>query len=643
MIISSCSTKFELQKLETTLSWYDIKHLPTQKDYPESDAVILVDQTDNQVIAERSGLYILETHHVVKKLLRNISGEATVNVYVREDEELLNIKARTTRPDGSIVDLQPNDFYTLSGIAGSSVIYANVKTIRFTFPAAEKDCIVEYKFQKKNNRPFVHDVWHIQNDLPTLRNQYTLSMPRIMIELIPYHYKAYPQAMEMSPMVVYNNERYGSMFTDPVSFIWARGDIPAFKQEEMMPPPESYRAQLRFALSTWDGWNGIAEWYCQNFFKSQLVVSDSVKALAQRLTAKSSDDTEKIKNIYNYVQKIRYVAVQLGESGLRPSKPQEILRNNYGDCKDKSILCIALLKSIGITSYPVLVLTKNTGQFDPNFTSWNFNHMIVKTSDKEKKYWMDPTSEFSPFNSLPWEDQNIPVLTLTSDSTGVIETTPGSLSKYNQTDINLSIDVTREGNALFHATIKTIGEEARYYRTMLEEKSYTELKETCKKMIINEAAQANIDTITMMNMKELDSSFVLEMTFSIPNAIQQQGNISFFAVNVFKMVNDLRWTVKETRKYPIWYPYGSVITKQTVIRFNDPALVVKPLPGTMSIQGGSLFYDAAYEEKSKNTVVINEKIHINRSEIAPAQYQMVKGFYERVRLNNEKAIVLEKK
>lgn len=632
-----------LSTLAVTLRDYGIEQLPDQKSFPESDGVLILDQTDNDVVIEGNKLVTIETHHVIKKLFRNIGDEATVSIYIPEGDELMEIKARTHRADGSIVELNPAEFYTITGIAGSSVIFADVKTIRFTFPAAEKDCIVEYKFRKKNHRPFVHDTWHIQNDLPTLRNQYTLSMPQIMSVTVPYRYKVYPTSMEMQPMIILGNSRYSSIYTDPVSFIWSRGDIPAFKPEEMMPPLESYRSHIRFSMSSWKGWDGIAEWYYKDFFKSQLAGSDSVSALARQLTAGCSTNEEKIKKVYDFVRQIRYVAVQLGESGLRPNTPHQVLKNNYGDCKDKSILTIALLTAAGIPSYPVLVLTADKGIFDPQFPSWNFNHMIVKAGDKDGWYWMDPTSEYSPFKTLPWVDQNIPVLVLYSEEAGRIETTPATIGKDNLSDVMLSVDVDSAGTAVYRATIRNTGEDARYFRSLFSEKSYTDVTELCKSMIINETVHADIDTIMLKNMKEIDTAFVLTMTFTVPGAAQRQGEIVYFPVNLFKIVRDLRWMVKDSRKFPIWYPYDHIVSKQSVVRFADTSMAVAPLPQDQYLKSGNLFYEASIQEKSTNVLVAREKMHVTNAMISPTEYKKLKLFYEKVKTNSERSIVLEKR
>ncbi|MFA6540774.1 MAG: DUF3857 domain-containing protein [Bacteroidota bacterium] len=645
LFLSSCApTGVTLDDFDTTLKAYKIDRLPTQADYPEDDAVLIIDQTDNQIMMGRTTLYTLETHHIVKKLLRNIDEQSTVNIFVGEDEEMVDIKARTIRPDGSIVDLKPSDFYTLSGIGESSILFANIKTVRFTFPAADKECVIEYIYQKEKDQPFVNDVWNIQNDVPTMHNQYSITMPLGLSSVLPYRYKSYPESIDMKPQMFMNNSRYSAYFTDPITFIWARGSVPAFKAEEMMPPKETYRAHTSFALSAWDGWSGIAAWYNKEFFKPQLILTDSISRFALQLTEGCVSDSEKIKSVYNYTRRLRYVAVQLGLSGLRPSAPEEVLGQHYGDCKNKSILCIALLKSLGIDAHPVLVETATTGRFDEFFPSWNFNHMIVKAADRNGKvYWMDPTSEYSRFTTLPWEVQNIPVLTINTDTTGVVETTPGSAEGNNSSRIDSYVEISEDGRGSFRTKLTIDGEEARYYRNVVSEKSYTQLKEIFKKMIMNEAVQASIDTVVVEHFDDLDSSLVVTMTYVIPNALQRQGDIALFSVHVFKVVNDLRWTAKESRKYPIWFPFSQSMSKISVVRFNDTSMSVNHLPGSVELSNRNMQYTLSFAENNPRTVVINEKMKMKTSEIAPEYYQSVKNFYEKVKLNSEKTIVLEKK
>ena len=205
IILSACSTGLVLDELDFTLRQLNLSKLPDQENYPDADAVIILDLTHNQLVQEKDNLVTYELHHIIKKIFRNTNEQSTVNIYVYQDEEFLGIKARTIRPDGKVIDLKSDDFYTITGLGESTLLFSDIKIIRFTFPAVEKDCLIEYVIEKKINEPFVNDVWQIQNDSPTLRNQYSLSMPMIMSVFIPYQYKIYPEDIKIEPIV--NNDQ----------------------------------------------------------------------------------------------------------------------------------------------------------------------------------------------------------------------------------------------------------------------------------------------------------------------------------------------------------------------------------------------------------------------------------------------------
>ena len=49
------------------------------------------------------------------------------------------------------------------------------------------------------------------------------------------------------------------------------------------------------------------------------------------------------------------MAIEIGIGGYQPHYFQDILKNRYGDCKDKATLLSAMLKEIGLESYYVQI------------------------------------------------------------------------------------------------------------------------------------------------------------------------------------------------------------------------------------------------------------------------------------------------
>src|SRR5690606_7312855 len=57
--------------------------------------------------------------------------------------------------------------------------------------------------------------------------------------------------------------------------------------------------------------------------------------------------------------------------------PDEVVKANYGDCKDQTVLAVALLRILGIDALPALVETPTSGKSDNELVELIFDHMLV--------------------------------------------------------------------------------------------------------------------------------------------------------------------------------------------------------------------------------------------------------------------------
>jgi Transglutaminase-like superfamily len=135
---------------------------------------------------------------------------------------------------------------------------------------------------------------------------------------------------------------------------------------------------LRYAWGEAADWPAVGRWYAA--LLQQVPRRDAaVEGLARELTAGATDAAERLAALTGFVQqKVRYVAVEVGVGGFRPSPPAETLARRWGDCKDKSLLLIDLLAAVGIEAFPALVEAAAADRIDRQFPSpGQFNHLIV--------------------------------------------------------------------------------------------------------------------------------------------------------------------------------------------------------------------------------------------------------------------------
>ncbi len=146
-----------------------------------------------------------------------------------------------------------------------------------------------------------------------------------------------------------------------------------------------------FTLSSFNSWNEVNEW-AQDIFS--LPKEQDLNQVFEEIFDGSETTEEKINKIIDYVQDdIRYMGIESGIGSIKPFTPEKVVKQRFGDCKDKSLLLVTLLKKIGVEkAYPVLVNTSLKNSLDQQQPSAElFNHCIAKYEFQDSIYWLDPT------------------------------------------------------------------------------------------------------------------------------------------------------------------------------------------------------------------------------------------------------------
>ncbi len=133
--------------------------------------------------------------------------------------------------------------------------------------------------------------------------------------------------------------------------------------------------------------------------REKIQPSPDIQALAKHITQGMEQPWDKAQAIHRWVtQNIRYVAVFVGVGGYVPNNLSDILGRRYGDCKDMTLLTMALLEAVGIESAPALINAANA-DWVPPVAAPLYNHVIVYIPALD--VYTDPTARSLPFGKLP--------------------------------------------------------------------------------------------------------------------------------------------------------------------------------------------------------------------------------------------------
>lgn len=181
-----------------------------------------------------------------------------------------------------------------------------------------------------------------------------------------------------------------SMTNGEQALTWERRDVPALDVEDELPV--WYEPWESIEVSEFASWQEVATW-ANAMFKLDARSKDEVKKLAARITSENATRDARITAAIRFVQdEVRYLGIEMGRNSHEPHQPWETLESRWGDCKDKTLLLVSLLRELGLEAYPALVNTRLQHRLREKLPSpFLFDHVITQVVDRGKTYWVDGT------------------------------------------------------------------------------------------------------------------------------------------------------------------------------------------------------------------------------------------------------------
>ncbi len=205
---------------------------------------------------------------------------------------------------------------------------------------------------------------------------------------------------------------------------WASSNLA--RPDPDAPPKSTKDWKPSIQVTTFSNWQQVGAWY-QSLQQDALVVTPAIQARADALTRGLASPEDKLRAIFNDVAlHIHYVGLNFGIGRYQPHAADDVLSNEYGDCKDKHTLLATLLKAAGIQAWPVLI--SSSRQLDPATPSpAQFDHVITLVPIDGKLLWMDSTEEVAPIGSLMATLRDKQALAIPPDKPADLERTPADL------------------------------------------------------------------------------------------------------------------------------------------------------------------------------------------------------------------------
>lgn len=614
------------------------------KDVP---AVVLVDESMTTINPDGRTNEVY--NHAVRILQREGREYAVGHVgYIPDIGKVKDFRAWLVMPGKPTKRYGKDDAVDIAGDLNDVYNEYRVRRISGT-DDADVGAIFAYTYTLEDRSVFSQADWAFQNSLPVINSRYSLTLPEGW----------------RADGVTFNHSKIEPKING-TNYSWELADLPPVPYEPLSPslshlvprlavsyyPPASGPS---LSIKTFASWGEVATWMSE-LEDPQVVVDDALARKAYELTALAKTEYEKIRAIAQYVQKIQYISIQTGigrGGGYRPHSSSEIFAKSYGDCKDKANLMRAMLKVVGIVAIPVSIYAG-----DPNYVraTWpspqQFNHCIiaVKVSDQTQASTIiqhpglgrllifDPTDEETPIGDLPFHLQGSLALIDSKAETDLVRM-PVTPPEMNQLERVATLQLSPEGGISGQIKEQANGQTAASLRSEFHGLSKPDYTVKIEKWLTRGISSARLSKIEPTD-NSGDGSFGLNLEFTASTYGQlMQDRLLVFKPVVVARREALGLTAP-TRKHPVVL-YANAYSE--TVRVQLPAgFVVDELPDAVKLQTSFGSYMTSYEVKN-NELVFKRQLSQQATTIAPADYEMVRKFFESIRAAENAPVVLARK
>ena len=618
---------------------------------PKVPAVVLMEETRTTV--DDSGRTESTTRKVIKVLSREGRSEAYgFQIYATGTAKVREMRGWLMAPSGALLALNKENQYDRAYDTGNAYDDLRLRGVNAA-SKADPGSVFGYESVVEETRPFTQFEWSFRKRLPVVASRYTLVLPPgWRAESMVFNHAPLP------PMV------QGTTYT------WELKELPFLEPEPASPnlasleprvcvsyfPDISGRAPgKRLGVLPFQNWRQVSEWLT-GISEPQAEPNSAISAKAQELTANSKTEFEKLQVIGRFLGTFRYVSIQTGTGrggGYRPRLAGDVFVKEYGDCKDKATLTRALLKSVGIRSYLVVV-----NSIDRNYVheEWpspeQFNHAIVAVSvsaetqapavivhpELGRLLIFDPTDSMTPAGDLPLAEQGGLAL-IAAGGKGALVRLPLTPPSFNM--FQREVRATLAENGMISATMQEEcqGQTAASARRIMFRQPRPEYLNMIESWIASGATGAVTSKIQPQDFL-LQGRFVVSADFAAPAYAQMKaGRLLVFRPAILGR-REVVFLTEPTRTLPIllnasvWKDVERIKLPQNfkVDEMPDPEKLLAPF--------GS--YTVSCEMK-EGELVFTRTMEIHSALIPAAQYSAVREFYEHVQMSDRSPVVLERR
>jgi hypothetical protein len=563
------------------------------------------------------------------------AGKKYADVEIPYDKEVFNVydvKARTIRPDGSIVPFNGKVFDKVLAKRGG----LNVQAKAFSLPNVEPGCILEYRYKVGWDRQYwVPPRWIVQDELPTLHAKFVTTNPR-GVEV------AYTWFLPAG---------YPSPHNTGQSTELELSNIPAFEHEEYSLPDDALKMRVLFYEAPSSGVKEADFWRDKgkDLYKKAEDFSQPRKGVVQevqRLVQPSDPPEVKLHKLYVRTQQIRNLTYERAKTEAEEKREklkdadnaEQVLEHGYGYRNQINSTFVAMARAAGLEAYVVYVTERDDDIFEPKLldtSQLRWRLAVVKLGNEER--YFDPGTPGCPFGLVPWEDILVRGVRPSKEGAQYIMTPvpqAGASERDRTGEFTLADDGSLHGHlAIRYTGLFALGERLRALRKDEVERR-KQLEEDIRSWLPAET-QVKLDKVS--GWEDSEQPLQVDATLDVPNMSTAAGTRIILPADVFDM-NRKNPFEHETRNGLIFFDYPYTTTDAFTLHL-PAAWKVETLPPPRDVNAGVARYQVTRTQAGSD-LHVQRQYHMDGVSFEAKYYPALRNFYSQIGAADEEQVIL---
>lgn len=583
----------------------------------------------NDVKVNEDWSYVTHTHKIVKVQKEDAKDMGEVPIaYLKGSQKISDIKVFTVTPDGrkyrytKIQDFNLND---------GNLMYSDQMLKTITLPQVNIGSLLdsEYTIRSKGlpMKGAYWDTFGIDAGISTKKFKFSLTVPK----KLNIKYKSF--GLSENPKITETKTS--------ITYLWEVDNVDASSgQEDYTPPPTPENYKNSIDISSIPAWSDVSNWYMY-LIKKNIKLTPEIISLVQQLIKGKQGIKEKVRAIKEYLQdNFRYVSMSFGNNAMEPHPTDEVFANKYGDCKDMSLLTMAMLKVAGVDSSIALFKKEfeiNDPKFDLPIPSI-FDHVLLLIKDKkEGDFYLDPLLKDYDIGEYPLEYQRAYTFII-NENGGKMDQFPEFNEERNHTIKTQDITIEADG------TDTVIADNLSDLDSSIENRNQIKAmdKESRSKFFESlDNTVAGNGRVISRKIEGLDQKYGPLRYHSVVKRKDDYfltDDIMIIDVTAVDKIFD--FTSKE-RENPIFNPVNC-LDQQKIVYHVPQGFDIYYIPKNIDLNIGFFSIKRHYSHKN-NVIKLTQVVRLKIGKYPVADYIKIKNFFDKLTGRTQQRIVLRKR